>query len=237
MLPEGWRGGLSADAGGYPARMIRVGHGGAGALARANTLASFDAAADVGVDMVEFDVRAHGGELVLAHYPWTPRRRACPTLREALRHLGGPRFADMRFDVDLKSPGAAAATLYALESAGLTDRCLISSQMPGVLDDIRRLDPSVRTGISVGGVLGRRRQGWQSWRADIFAALRARRFDALMAHHALVDSALADGVRERGAELFAWTVDDRRRVEALRALGVGGVITNDPRLFAPPATA
>ena len=36
----------------------RIGHGGASALARANTLASFDAACEIGIDMVEFDVRA-----------------------------------------------------------------------------------------------------------------------------------------------------------------------------------
>ncbi|MGG7381507.1 glycerophosphodiester phosphodiesterase family protein, partial [Escherichia coli] len=45
----------------------RIGHGGASALAPANTLASFDAALEVGVDMVEFDVRGRHGELVLAH--------------------------------------------------------------------------------------------------------------------------------------------------------------------------
>jgi glycerophosphoryl diester phosphodiesterase len=28
-----------------------------------------------------------------------------------------------------------------------------------------------------------------------------------------------------------WTVDDARRIAALEALGVDGVITNDPRLF------
>ena len=41
----------------------RVGHGGASALAPGNTLASFDAAVEVGIDMVEFDVRVRRGEL------------------------------------------------------------------------------------------------------------------------------------------------------------------------------
>ncbi len=41
----------------------RIGHGGASALAPANTLASFDAALELGVDMVEFDVRGWRGEL------------------------------------------------------------------------------------------------------------------------------------------------------------------------------
>jgi glycerophosphoryl diester phosphodiesterase len=38
-------------------------------------------------------------------------------------------------------------------------------------------------------------------------------------------------VREAGGELYVWTVDDLPRLRALEALGVTGVITNDPRLF------
>ena len=37
---------------------------------------------------------------------------------------------------------------------------------------------------------------------------------------------------EAGGDLYVWTVDDRARIRALEALGVTGVITNDPRLFA-----
>jgi glycerophosphoryl diester phosphodiesterase len=216
--------------------MLRVGHGGAGALVRGNTLASFDAALEHGVDMVEFDVRARRRELVVAHTAWDTRRASCPTLRAALDHLAGRRFDGLRFDVDVKQPGIEAATLYALEAAGLTDRCLISSQLPRVLDRVRELDPSVQIGISVAGRFARRRQGWADWRSDVLAALAQRRFDAVMAHHTLVDARLSDGVRERAGELFAWTVDDRALVDRLRRTGVSGVISNDPRLFAP-ATA
>jgi glycerophosphoryl diester phosphodiesterase len=206
--------------------MLRVGHGGAGALVRGNTLASFEAALEHGVDMIEFDVRAHRGELVLAHTPLDARFRRGPTLRAALQHLSGARFRGLHFDVDLKQPGIEAATLYALETFGLTDRCLISCVSAGVLDRLRRLDPSVRTGLSF-----RRRLG----RAAVLQGLERRRFDAVMAHHRLVDAAFADGVRERAGELFAWTVDDRALVERMRSAGVGGVISNDPRLFSPVA--
>ena len=37
--------------------------------------------------------------------------------------------------------------------------------------------------------------------------------------------------RRAGGELYVWTVDDARRIRALEAIGVAGVITNDPRLF------
>jgi glycerophosphoryl diester phosphodiesterase len=38
-------------------------------------------------------------------------------------------------------------------------------------------------------------------------------------------------VHRAGGEVYVWTVDDARRIRALEALGVDGVITNDPRLF------
>ena len=38
-------------------------------------------------------------------------------------------------------------------------------------------------------------------------------------------------MHEAGGEVYVWTVDDARRIRAFEALGVDGVITNDPRLF------
>ena len=37
-----------------------------------------------------------------------------------------------------------------------------------------------------------------------------------------------------GGELYVWTVDDLKRIRSLQALGVTGVISNDPRLFTAP---
>src|SRR4051812_13203771 len=91
----------------------RIGHGGAGAVVRGNTLASFDAAVEIGVDMIEFDVRASFGDLVLAHGPVQALLRDCPTLDEALRHLRQPRFADVELNVDVKTPGSERAILEA----------------------------------------------------------------------------------------------------------------------------
>jgi glycerophosphoryl diester phosphodiesterase len=65
------------------------------------------------------------------------------------------------------------------------------------------------------------------------ALLRAGRIDAVMSHWILVSPALVRRVHEAGGELYVWTVDDPRRIARLERLGVDGVITNDPRLFAP----
>jgi len=63
------------------------------------------------------------------------------------------------------------------------------------------------------------------------AMLRDGRFEALMAHWLLVSPRLVRSVRQEGGQLYAWTVDDGRRIDRLASLGVDGVITNDPRLF------
>ena len=53
-----------------------------------------------------------------------------------------------------------------------------------------------------------------------------------MAHWRLVTPRLVRAIRDAGGELYVWTVDEAPRIRALEALGVTGVITNDPRLFA-----
>ncbi|MEA2143493.1 MAG: glycerophosphoryl diester phosphodiesterase [Solirubrobacteraceae bacterium] len=207
-------------------RVKRIGHGGAGAVVRGNTLASFDAAVEIGVDMIEFDVRASQGHLVLAHGPIDAFLRQCPTLDQALAHLRQPRFSDLELNVDVKTAGCEAAVLDALHRHGVADRALVSSRIVRVLDRIKRLDPPVQTGISI-GALARRPRHW----GDVLDGLAGGRFDALMANHRLVGKALVDAVRERGCDIYCWTVDSRPLLARLESLEVSGITTNDPRLF------
>jgi glycerophosphoryl diester phosphodiesterase len=210
----------------------RIGHGGASALAPANTLASFDAALDVGVDMVEFDVRAGRCELLLAHTILQARAGRRVRLHEALAHLASRRFADVELNVDLKRCGCEAALLDELHRTGLLARTLISSQIPEVLDRVHAREPQARLGISIGGRIARMSQRWKDWRAGVLDGLAAHRWDAVMAQHRLVDDGLLEDVADRGGRLYAWTVNERVVIERLRGLGVHGIATADPRLFA-----
>ncbi len=209
----------------------RIGHGGASALAPANTLEAFDAALDVGVDMVEFDVRGWRGELVLAHTVLHAGCIASVPLRSALTHLASRRFDDVELNVDLKHPGCEVTLLDALAHAGLLERALISSQVSGVIDAIRAREPRARVGISVGGRMARLSRRWSDWREQIVVGLLDRRWDAVMAQHRLVSEALVAQVAAASGRLYAWTVNDRGAIEALRLQGVDGIVTSDPRLF------
>ncbi len=210
----------------------RIGHGGASAIAPGNTLASFDAALEVGVDMVEFDVRAWRGELVLAHTIFHARRGGNVRLSDALAHLARRRFSAVDLNVDLKHVGCEAALLEALKRHRLLGRTLISSQVVEVIDRIRAHEPNARVGISIGGRIARASRRWGDWRAHVLAGLAAGRWNALMAQHRLIHSDLLTAVQERGGSLYAWTVNERASIDSLRELGVHGITTADPRLFA-----
>jgi glycerophosphoryl diester phosphodiesterase len=210
---------------------LRVGHGGASGVVAGNTPASFDAALELGVDVIEFDVRAWEGRLVLAHTILHARWTRCVALGHALDHLALPRFSAVGLNVDVKHAGCEPELLAALRRRGLLERAIVSSQVREVVDRVRRLDPRVRTAISVGGAVARRSRRWRDWRAEVLDDLHRGRYDGLMAYHRLVDERLVADVRERRAAVIAWTINEAGALAPLRAAGVDGVVTGDPRLL------
>ncbi len=231
--------------------MRRVGHKGADHIAPGNTVESFNAALEADVDMIEFDVlpedrRAPATSRLLLAHDYRHRDVATAlTFEEGLTYLADAAFDGIEFDVDLKIPGYEERVVHALREHGLVERTLVSSQFMRSLRKVRALEPGLRIGWSVPRV---RRDYTESklWLVPALAvvsvlrrtlprqalrALRAGDCDALMVHHRLVTPALARAVREAGGDLYVWTVDDQPAIRALEALGVTGVITNDPRLF------
>jgi glycerophosphoryl diester phosphodiesterase len=230
-------------------RPLRVGHKGAALLAPGNTLAAFRAAVTAGVDMIEFDVlsehRDGSGRLLLAHDYESLHDGSPLTLEQGLAHLADEEFAGVQLDVDVKIPGYGPRVVAALRDAGLIERSLVSSMFPEDLDAMRALEPRLCVGWSVPRV----RRDYTTdmltaipalailtgYRAllprRVRGALRAGRFDAIMAHWRLVTPALLRAVADGGGELYVWTVDDAAQIARLSGMGVDGIITNDPRLF------
>ncbi len=229
-------------------RLRRVGHKGAEHIAPGNTYESFDAALATGVDMIEFDVLPdlEGTRLLLAHDYDDAASRAPHSLEEGLAHLATDAFGAIELDVDLKLPGYELRVLDALRDHGLLGRSMISTQYGSSLSAVRAAEPAVKLGWSVPRV---RRDPFRSPALSLparvavhlarralpsraAAAIRARRCDALMVHWRLVSARLVERVLSAGGELYVWTVDDLAQLRALEDLGVTGVISNDPRLFA-----
>ena len=235
--------------------MLRIGHKGADLIEPGNTLASFDAAVHHGVDMIELDVLPERppasadlerDRLILAHDYEDAAERQPLTMAEGFAHLASDRFAGIAFIVDLKLPGYETRVVDALRTAGLRERALVSSTYRESLVRLRAYDPDLRVGWSV----PRARRDYTSSKLMILPALavlsvmrrtlprqagqalRDGHCHAVMAHWRLVTPALVASIDRAGGDLYVWTVDHAPRIRELNTLGVTGVITNDPRLFA-----
>jgi len=157
-------------------RPLRIGHRGAAVLAPENTLPSFRAAVEAGVDLIEFDVLdLRDGELVIAHSndlrevshgvaDGTVRDRSLqslreicpdvPTLDEALAFFVDE-AGQVGIHLDLKIRGREPDIVAALRRFGLVERSFVSSFSFRTVRTLARIDPGVRAGITVPrGVLG-----------------------------------------------------------------------------------
>jgi glycerophosphoryl diester phosphodiesterase len=228
----------------------RVGHKGADLVEPGNTRESFEAALEHGVDMIEFDVLPLAdGRLVLAHDGRDATARTPMTLEEGLDLFASAAYAHLELDVDLKLPGYEREVAEGLVARGLVERSIVSSTYIESHDRLGELGMGLRRGWSVPRA---RRDYTQSvlapvvylllriWRRllprRVGRMIREGRCEGVMVHYLLSSSRLVRSVKAEGGFVYVWTVDDPERIRHLEAIGVDGVITNDPRLF-EPATA
>jgi glycerophosphoryl diester phosphodiesterase len=224
----------------------RIGHKGADAIVTGNTVDSFDVAVEHGVDMIEMDVlRAREGRLIVAHDADDALRRRALDLTEALDAFLEPPLDEVEFDCDLKLAGREAELAGAIAGRGLLDRAMVSTMEVESLRKLRQLEPDLR----LGWTYPKTKRDWTQygWASPALAAglsaLR-RRFpvtlaakgpelgvDAVWAYDAIITPKLVEVATDMGIELIAWTVDDAHRMRELLAMGVGGICSNDPRLF------
>ena len=146
----------------------------------------------------------------------------------------------------MKLPGYELRVLEALREHELVARTLISGMFPAGLAQIRAAEPALRLGWSVPRVR-------RDYTTDMLTAIPA--LAILTGYRAMLPAPRARGAARRalrrdhgalarrhaarscgpcgegGGELYVWTVDDARMIAKLTAMGVDGIITNDPRLF------
>lgn len=212
---------------------LLIGHRGAAALARENSLEAIGAAARAGVAGVELDVlRGRGGGLVLAHGPEVPPD--APPLEAGIalaRELG------LFVQVDVKMRGVEAEVVAALGDHG--DGSFVSSFSLPSLVEFRRLAPDLpraltypedRLGVSGSFVL---RPFVRPGLAAMRAALPRRlprwletvQATAATLHWAVITPALVAAI---GVPVYAWTVNDAGLAKRLVESGVAAIITDDP---------
>jgi glycerophosphoryl diester phosphodiesterase len=231
-----------------------VGHKGADMITPGNTLESFSAAVEAGVDTIELDVLwlqdshlplEQRAPLVVAHDWADAESRAPLKLTEALDAFLQPPLDTVEINLDIKLPGREEEIVVALRERDLVGRAMISTMELYSLGRILDLEPQLRRGWTYPKVT----KDWRSkrWaklpmmgalvgmrlRLPGLAAEKLPKFNvaAMWVYHPLVSPRLARICELAEVELIAWTVDDEARMRTLVDAGVTGLCSNDPRLF------
>ena len=188
---------------------------------------------------------AGSGPLLVAHDWGAARRGLAPTLDEALDPFCRPPLDEVKLDLDIKIAGREDEIIEAIRSRDLTDRTMTSGTEVPTVRYLGQAAPE----LSLGWTLPRVTRDWTKSRtarplvAAGMAVYRARLpgtvrreaqilgVEAIWTHHALVTPALVEAAHDADCILVAWTVDLVARMRELRAMGVDGICTNDPRLF------
>lgn len=217
-----------------------IGHRGAAALERENSLAAIEAAALHGADGVEVDVlRAHDGRVVLAHGP-----EIAPDAPPLADGLALAAALGLFVQVDVKQGGLGVEVARAVADAGLDERSFVSSFSPGILAEFRAAAPGLPRSFTYPedryGVTGR--PLLRPFVGPALATLRAalprrlgawlRRSDAvaLTLNWSVITPAAVAGAHALGAAVLAWTVNDAGLAKNLVESGADAIITDDPRI-------
>lgn len=219
---------------------LRTAHRGAPEFAPGNSRRALDAAAALGVDMVEVDVHATvDGELILWHDDAIPapegRRVIAETPLSVLRRLdlgGGER--PITLAEGMEAVRGRAALLIDLKADGLapaiTETVLRLDFAPAVVcgdqwESLRAVtarNPAIGTSLTLG-------RGWaRRWGEDVIESIDT---GALTIDWRALDARLIERAHARGLAVLAWTVDAPERMRRLLDLGVDGLTSNRPALL------
>jgi glycerophosphoryl diester phosphodiesterase len=235
----------------HPVRIAHRGASGEG-LAPENTLAAFELAIQLGVDLIELDVQQTGdGRLVVIHDPTLDRTTdlsgsvAEQTLAQIRRGDAGswfaPRFRGERVPlleevlelarrrvltlVEIKARHIAERVVQIVEDLGAEDQVVIQSFVPQTVRRVKLLAPALPAALLV------------STLPTTPARIRVRRLarealeagaNAVGLWHTALTPALLEEMRQRSIGVWAWTVDDEIVMRDLALMGVQGLITNYP---------
>lgn len=207
---------------------LLLGHRGARGLRSIpeNTFASFDRALAASCDGFEFDVRLtadceavvchdpkfHGTEIARAR---VDEVRELPTLKSVL-----DRYRERAFlDIELKVPGLEDRTLELLRDHPRVKAYVVSSFLPEVLRLLRDRHDQLPLGL-----ICDKRCELARWRDEPVQYVIPR--------CGLVTPKLVEQVCAAGKKLFVWTVNHERDMRKFAAMGVAGIISDDPAKLA-----
>ncbi|MFD7406620.1 glycerophosphodiester phosphodiesterase [Streptomyces sp. NPDC059866] len=216
---------------------LTIGHRGVMGVAPENTLRSFVAAEQAGLDVIELDLHlSKDGALVVLHDTEVDRTTdgtgpvAEKTLAElrALDAGQGERIpvfkevldaVDAPLQAEIKDVAAARALAEVMRERDLVERIEVSSFHDEAIAEIARLLPGVRTAL-IGSRYGTDivERAVEAGAATV--CLNIRRLTLEVVEHA----------REAGLRIIGWVVNTQEHLRLVRALELDGATTDYPEI-------
>lgn len=221
--------------------MLVIAHRGASAIAPENTLMAIEKAIDMGVDGIEIDVHGVDDEVIVIHDRWLHRTtngkgrisdlsfaelrkldagqgQQIPTLWEVMALVGGR----CSLNIELKGISDVIPILRLVDRAvaelGFSpNQFLLSSFNHHLLFEIKQIRPDLQVGALTAS-------------CPLDYAAFAAVLQAYSVHIELnfVNPAFVADAKEKGLQVYVYTVDELPDMEMLASWGVDGIFTNVP---------
>lgn len=224
-------------------RPLIIAHRGVGSPDEQNTLAAFERAVSLGVDMVEFDIRRTSDNEFVVHHDAAihGHQIARMTLRE-IRELrpGGSRVTTLTevldvvpshvgLDIELKEMGYEREVVQHVLNFRGPEGFVVTSFSDRSVCAVRASFPDVRTGL----LLGMRRASFSRRLRELFPARRARACWAscIGPHARLLRFGYLTRMAHANIPVCVWTVNDEAGlVRMISDQRVHGIVTDEPEL-------
>jgi len=223
-----------------------VAHRGASSLARENTIESFKKAIEIGVDMVEFDVRRTRDHALIVHHDELMEGKpvkeltydeiskmakgqgfSTPILEEVLKHTSGK----IKLDVEIKEEGYEKETVELLLKYFKKHQFVMTSFYDACIRKIKDDYPDIKTGLILGTS---KPKNFILTRVSEFfphERLRQAKADFLVPHRRLLWFGFLGRAKKENKPVFVWTVNDQRRIwKMLHDERIDAIITDKPDL-------
>lgn len=212
--------------------MLKIGHRGAKGHVAENTLASFQKAIDLGVDMIELDIQLSLDKVPMVIHDTTVDRTTSSTglvtdySAKELQKLGIPTLKDVfelvhnrcEINVEIKEFSATQAVLDLIDK-NIFDKykILISSFDWNALQEVRFHDDVIRIGVLT--------------ETDLDLALAFAKFIKAYSIHPYYHLLTAENVqkiKDKHFKVFPWTINEPEDITFVTSLNVDGIITDFP---------
>ena len=212
--------------------MFKIGHRGAKGHLPENTLASFEKAIGLGVDMIELDVRLSFDKVPMVLHDETIDRTTSKTGKvtdynaKELKQLGIPTLRDVfelvdnrcEINVEFKTFSATQPVLDLIAKSTFDqNKILISSFDWDALQEVRFHDADIRIGVLT--------------ETDLDLALAFAKFikaEAIHPYYHLLTAENTLKIKEKGFKVFPWTINNPTAITFVKSLEVDGIITDFP---------